>query len=114
MKLTKLPYMLTLLVSVEMKTIAVEINNNIRSISEPLKLKSVEAEYNMDTLKEIRVTNSYLGLDQNVRGCQNDEPLFNCTTRHLIENMVKQCNCLPFNLKLAHNIGKVERRAIHN
>ena len=61
----------------------------------------------MDVLKEIKVTNSYLGLDQDVRGCQNDEPLFNCTTRHLIENMVKQCHCLPFNLKLAHNIGKV-------
>ena len=40
-----------------------------------------EGEYNFNALKEIRVTKSYLGLDEDVRGCQDEEPLNNCTTK---------------------------------
>ena len=32
-----------------------------------------EGEYNLNVLKEIQVTDSYLELDQNTRGCQNKE-----------------------------------------
>ena len=39
---------------------------------EPIKLIG-EGEYNLDTLKEIEVTESYLGLDQYVRECQEKE-----------------------------------------
>ena len=39
-----------------------------------------EGEYNLDSLKEIDVTDHYLGLDENVKMCQHNEALHNCTT----------------------------------
>ena len=46
------------------------------------------------------ITESYLGLEQHIRGCQNQEPLFNCTTRNYIESVIKNCGCLPLIIKL--------------
>ena len=39
-----------------------------------------EGEYNLDVLEETVVTDSYLGLDQKIRDCQNDEPALNSIT----------------------------------
>ena len=58
-----------------------------------------EGEYNLNSLKEITVTESYLGLDQDVRKCQNDEPLNNCTTRQYLDTFLGKCGCLPFNIR---------------
>ena len=44
------------------------------------------------------VTESYLGLDQDTRKCQNKEPFYNCTTRHFISTIFEQCGCLPHNM----------------
>ena len=66
---------------------------------EPVSLIG-EGEYNLNDLKEIKTTDSYLGLDQDVRKCQINEPLFNCTTRKYIEAILADCKCLPPNLKL--------------
>ena len=60
-----------------------------------------EGEYNLNNLKEIEVTDSYLGLDQDVRGCQNDEPLHNCTTRQYLDTLLKECGCTPFTIRLS-------------
>ena len=38
-----------------------------------------EGEYNLDEAGIINVTDSFLGLSQEVTECQNDEPLYNCT-----------------------------------
>ena len=59
-----------------------------------------EGEYNLNNLKEIMITDSYLGLEQHIRGCQNQEPVFNCTTRNYIEAVIKNCGCLPLIIKL--------------
>ena len=48
-----------------------DINN--ANISEPLKLVG-EGKYNLNAVKEIKVTDSYLGLDMKDKGCQNEEP----------------------------------------
>ena len=53
----------------------------------------------MNALKEIRVTESYLGLDQKDRNCQHEKPLNNCTSRQYIDTFLGQCGCLPFNIK---------------
>ena len=63
-----------------------------------------EGEYNLNDLKEITVTDSYLGLDENVRGCQNDEPLLNCTTRRHRDALLRDCGCLPFNIGLSDKV----------
>ena len=57
-----------------------------------------EGEYNLNVLKEIEVTDSYLGLDQDVKECQNEEPFQNCTTRHYIDTIFGNCGCLPVNI----------------
>ena len=75
----------------------------IYKISEPFKVIG-EGEYNLDDLKEIRVTDSYLGLDQNVRKCQNQETVFNCTTRHYTETLMKECGCLPMSIHLSKQV----------
>ena len=64
-----------------------------------------EGEYNLNDLKEIIVTDSYLGLDENVsRGCQNVEPLNNCTTRLYMDTLLRDCGCLPFNIRLSDKV----------
>ena len=73
-------------------------------ISETMKLIG-EGEYNLNVLKEIVVTNSFLGLDENVRGCQNEEPLDNCTTRHYMESLSKNCGCLPISIRLSDEVA---------
>ena len=67
---------------------------------EPVKLIGL-GEYNLDALTHIEVTESYLGLDQEVRECQNKEALFNCTTRFYLDEILQKCGCLPLNIKLS-------------
>ena len=55
-------------------------------------------EYNINAIKEIIVTDSYLGLDQSIKRCQNEESLSQCSTKHYIDTVLKQCGCLPFTL----------------
>ena len=77
------------------------------AFTEPVSLLG-EGEYNINVLKEIRATDSYLELDQNVRKCQNDEPLFNCTTRKYIEAVLFKCKCLPSNLRLVNKVRQYD------
>ena len=43
-------------------------------------------------------------MSQDARKCQNEETLHNCTTSHYINSFIKQCNCLPFSLKVSNTI----------
>ena len=63
----------------------------------PLRLEG-EGQYNINELKEIKVTESYLGLKQDVKGCQNYESIQNCSTRTYIDTLLKECGCLPFSV----------------
>ena len=63
-----------------------------------------EGEYNLNVLKEIRVTSDFLGLDQDDRKCQNEEPLINCTTRQYHHTLLKKCGCLPVNIGLLQKV----------
>ena len=49
-------------------------------------------------LQEIKVTESFLGLKEEVRGCQNLETFEDCTTRNFLESLRKKCDCIPFAL----------------
>ena len=72
-------------------------------IPEPLKLAG-EGEYNLNNLKQIRVTDAYLGLGLDVRGCQTKESLNTCRTKHYMKSLLRQCKCLPFNIRLAYKV----------
>ena len=60
----------------------------------------VGSEYNLNVLKEIAVTDSFLTLDVDDRHCQNDETYDECKTRNYMNTLVNKCKCLPFQLKL--------------
>ena len=77
------------------------INSNKYCNVETVKLVG-EGEYNLNSLKEILVTDSYLGLEQDVIQCQNEEPFDNCTTRQYRNTILGECGCLP--LKLRHEV----------
>ena len=65
-----------------------------------------EGQYNVYDLTEIKVTDSFLGLDENVRECQNEEHIENCTTRHYMDTFEDKCGCLPLNLKISDKVSE--------
>ena len=70
-------------------------------IAEPVELNG-EGEYNLNVLKEIKTTESFLGLDESARGCENQEP-FVCSTTKYVDTFQGRCGCLPLNMKLENN-----------
>ena len=67
---------------------------------------SGEGEYNLNVVKEIKVTDSYLGLNEDIRGCQNEIAFDTCTTKHYIDNLLDQCHCLPFTIRLSDKVSQ--------
>ena len=77
------------------------------AISEEVKFIG-DGEYNLNALTSIEVTDSYLGLDQDVRKCQSDETYQTCTSRQYHDTFLGHCGCLPFymNLDKVTNVKK--------
>ena len=67
-----------------------------------------EGKYNLNVLRETRVTDSFLGLDMEDRKCQNDEPVQNCTTRNYINSVLNKCDCLPLTLMINSNVNNIK------
>ena len=65
--------------------------------TEPLYLYG-EGEYNLNVVKEVKATDSYLGMKQSERSCDPEEDLQDCTTRHYISSLMTKCRCLPFTI----------------
>ena len=66
-------------------------------VLEPVKLVG-EGEYNLNVIKEIKVTESCHGLGRHVTECQNEEDIEDCTTRQYIDSYIKQCGCIPISI----------------
>ena len=73
--------------------------------TEPLKLYG-EGEYNLDGIKNIVVTESYLGLNEDIRRCQNEEAFEVCTTKLYKSALIGKCHCLPFNINENNEVMK--------
>ena len=75
----------------------------------------------MDVIKEIKATDSYLGLNQVSVGqrlyifkflqlhqivteCQNIESYYNCTTRKYYNTFIEKCGCVPFNIRTSDKV----------
>ena len=65
---------------------------------EPLHLFG-EGEYNLNSVKQMKVTESFLTLKKDDRKCQNTQDYEDCTTELYLDTLMEQCQCLPFNLK---------------
>ena len=63
-----------------------------------------EGQYNLHSLKEISVTDSFMGLNIDTRKCQNIETYDRCSTRLLLETLKQECGCLPIAIKLAEEV----------
>ena len=70
---------------------------SLNFFSEPLNL-ALDYVYNLNNVKEITTTNSFLSLDKASRKCQ-EESYDECTTRKYINLLRSKCQCLPFQLK---------------
>ena len=62
-----------------------------------LKLK-IGIEYNLNNVKEIKVTDEFLTLDKMTINCQNKESLQDCKTKKYIDASTEKCKCLPFTI----------------
>ena len=60
-------------------------------------------EHHLNIIKEITVTESFLSLDKDTRGCQ-EESYDDCTTRKYINALILKCQCLPFKLRLTEEV----------
>ena len=56
------------------------------------------------SLKEVVVTDSFMGLDRDVRKCQNVEAYDECKTKSHVKNLKQECGCLPFSLRLSEKV----------
>ena len=64
-----------------------------------------EGEYNINAIKEIKVTDSFLELDSRTRNCQTEEIYSDCSTRNFMNGVLEQCGCLPFTMGLLHIVS---------
>ena len=55
-------------------------------------------------MKEIKVTDSFMGLDEDARSCQNIETYDDCNTRLHLKNLRQECGCVPLSLKLSEEV----------
>ena len=53
----------------------------------------------MSAVKDIKVTEDFLGLNEDTKKCQSKETYKDCTTRNYLHAVVKKCNCVPYGLK---------------
>lgn len=73
------------------------------TVIEPLELY-LEKKYFLNVIKEITVTDSFLTLDENTRGCQ-EESFDDCTTKKYTNALINKCHCLPFQMRLSQEVG---------
>ena len=70
---------------------------------DPVKLHG-EGQYNLHSIKEISVTDSFLGLDKVTKNCQVIESFDDCKTRLHNEKIRKKCRCLPLSINLSNKV----------
>ena len=69
----------------------------IKFIVAPLILFG-EGNYALTDVKEIDVTEEYLGLDENIKHCQNRETFQQCQAREYIRNGLEKCKCTKWGI----------------
>ena len=63
-----------------------------------------EGKYNLINIMETSVTDSFMGLDRDVRKCQKTEAYDYCKTWLYVDNLRKECGCLPLSLWLSEKV----------
>ena len=63
-----------------------------------------ENKYNLNVVKEISATASFLSMDKDVSKCQDEETFGDCVTRKYVNALKDKCKCLPLNLILMDEV----------
>jgi hypothetical protein len=58
-----------------------------------------EGNYALTSVKEIDGTEAFLALDNDIKVCQNEETLADCSTKKLIKTSLDLCKCVPYKLR---------------
>ena len=58
-----------------------------------------EGNYALYAVKETKVTDDFLGMDETIRRCQNVEKYEDCTTRKYLTELENDCHCVPYGLR---------------
>ena len=72
-------------------------------LTDPLTL-TVGKEYNLNNVKQVKVTDDFLGLEKEVIQCQNHETYEDCRTKHYIDSLLENCQCLPFSVGMRDKV----------
>ena len=73
--------------------------------TEPLEL-SLDKKYFLNVIKEITVTDSFLSMNKNEKGCQ-EESFNECATRKYKKTVLNKCQCLPFQMIQSKKVGNM-------
>ena len=66
-----------------------------------------EGEYNI-VLENVNVTESYLGLKEEVRNCrESEEDYQQCVTQNYVQRVKDECQCLPLSMSLDKNVSTI-------
>ena len=76
-----------------MQPFTIRLNSSL----DPLILHG-EGSYNLNVVKDMKVTDSFMGLPISAKQCQNKEAYLDCKTNKYLHALVDTCNCLPFGL----------------
>ena len=66
---------------------------------EPLIIRG-EGEYNLNIVKEEKGTDSFISMSPDITKCQEIIEYQDCTTKIYEDEMKKNCQCLPFHLRM--------------
>jgi hypothetical protein len=66
--------------------------------TEPLILFG-EGNYALTAVKEIDGTEEFLGLDEEIKRCQDRESFQECQAREYIKNGLEKCKCTPYEMR---------------
>ena len=58
-----------------------------------------EGNYALTDIKEIQVTEEFLGLGQEVTSCQTKEFRADCVSRRYQEQVLASCHCAPLHIR---------------
>ena len=61
-------------------------------------------EYNLNVVKQVKVTEDFLAMDKADIKCQNHESFDECTTRLYLDDLKSRCGCIPFHMGLTYQV----------
>ena len=65
----------------------------------------------MNIVKEFKATSSFHSLDAGDKGCQENENVISCHTKHYVDTLLHACGCLP--LSIASYQDKVSKESYY-